>query len=244
VQGKNPIRPPIRSDGSRLEVKHIFPTLQGEGPYAGHPAVFVRLGGCNLACSFCDTDFEGYEPMPVTGIVENVKRLACPLPTPLPCTGEGRGGAADEGEGSKRLRELVVITGGEPLRQNIAPLCEALSADGFKVQIETNGTLWRPLPDGVDIVCSPKNTGGGYFPIREDLLPRVQALKFIISRHDPLYNHVGEVGQEKYHTPVYLQPMDEYDPKRNADNLEYATELAMRDGYRLSLQLHKLLGIE
>ena len=141
-------------------------------------------------------------------------------------------------------RKLVVITGGEPLRQNIAPLCEALLAADLKVQIETNGTLWRELPEGVDIVCSPKNTGDGYFPVREDLLPRVGAFKFIISKRDARYNHVADVGQKRYHTPVYVQPMDEYNEVRNTENVALALELATEHGYLLSLQMHKLLGIE
>jgi 7-carboxy-7-deazaguanine synthase len=232
MHGNNPIRPPVSGDGSQLEVKHIFPTLQGEGPYVGHPAVFVRLGGCNLACSFCDTDFEDYAPMALAEIISEVKRLAkVPLPNPPP-----------RGEGI--VRKLVVITGGEPLRQNIVPLCEALLAEGFKVQIETNGTLYQKLPEAVHIVCSPKNSGGGYFPIRTDLLPRLQALKFIISKSDEKYNHVGEVGQAQFGTPVYVQPMDEYDAVRNAENRAYAMELAQRHGYVLSLQMHKILGIE
>jgi len=225
MQGNNPIRSPINDDGAQLEVKTIFPTLQGEGPFTGHPAVFVRLGGCNLACTFCDTDFEGFAAIPVGGIIERVEELA-------------------KNETGQRVRQLIVITGGEPLRQNIAPLCEALLTAGFKVQIETNGTLFRPLPDNIDIICSPKNTGGGYFPIRGDLLPRLSALKFIISRFDEKYNRVGDVGQGAYPIPVYVQPMDEYDAKRNAENLSYAAELAQRHGYRLSLQTHKILGIE
>lgn len=220
MRGKNPIRKPLSHDGSVLEVKKIFPTLQGEGPYTGWPAVFVRLGGCNLACAFCDTDFEGYAEKTLAEIVAEVKKLA--------------------GD----TRKLVVITGGEPLRQNIVPLCEVLLKEGFKVQIETNGTLYRPLPEGVDIVCSPKNTGGGYFPVREDLLPRVHAFKFIISARDAHYDHVGDVGQGKFATPVYVQPMDEYDPKQNADNMALALKLATEQGYKLSLQTHKLLGIE
>ena len=147
-------------------------------------------------------------------------------------------------EDGKRVRDLVVITGGEPLRQNIVPLCEALLAEGFRVQIETNGTLFRPLPEEVSIVCSPKNTGAGYFSVREDLLPLVSAFKFIVSEHDQRYNHVGDVGQKKYTTPVYVQPMDEYDAARNAANKELAKRLAMTHGYILSLQMHKLLGIE
>ena len=224
MYGQNPIRAPMSHDGSSLEVKHIFPTLQGEGPFVGHPSVFVRLGGCNLACSFCDTDFEEFVPMALADVLVRVKELAQ--------------------EFGKRVRDLVVITGGEPLRQNIVPLCEALLADGFRVQIETNGTLFRQLPEAVSIICSPKNAGAGYFPIREDLLARVQAFKFIVSSHDKKYSHVGDVGQERYATPVYVQPMDEYDAARNAANVQLAKELAMTHGYILSLQMHKLLGIE
>lgn len=219
MHGTNPIRKPLTHDGSSLEVKSIFPTLQGEGPYTGWPSVFVRLGGCNLACSFCDTEFEEYREMLLSTVVEEVKMLA------------------------GHSRKLVVITGGEPLRQNIAPLCEALLAAGFKVQIETNGTLWRELPEGVDIICSPKNTNGRYMPVREDLLARVSAFKFIISARDAHYNHVGEVGQDTFNTPVYVQPMDEYHETRNSNNLALAMKLAAEYGYRLSLQTHKILGI-
>lgn len=225
MRGQNPIRQPLHDDGAVLEVKSIFPTLQGEGPYTGVPAVFVRLGGCNLACSFCDTDFEEFSKLGLTGMLNEVKRLA----------------ADQQG---MRVRHLVIITGGEPLRQNIIPFCEQLIADGFKVQIETNGTLFRPLPSEVDIVCSPKNTGQGYSPVRDDLLARVTAFKFIISKRSALYNHVADVGQGMYHTPVYVQPMDEYDDRKNADNLAYALELSQQHGYRLSLQTHKLLGID
>lgn len=225
MKGSNPIRPPAKGDGTRLEVKHIFPTLQGEGPYAGHPSVFIRLGGCNLACHFCDTDFEDFSESSIDDIVQTVCRMAL----------NAQGG---------RSRHLVVITGGEPLRQEIAPLCKLLLAEGFKVQIETNGSLYRKLPVGVDIVCSPKNTGAGYFPVRDDLLARINAFKFIIAKDNPRYNHVAEVGQSLYHTPVYVQPMDEYDADKNAQNHAYALELAEQYGYIVSLQTHKILGIE
>ncbi|NBO18786.1 MAG: 7-carboxy-7-deazaguanine synthase QueE [Proteobacteria bacterium] len=218
--GNNPIRPPVKSDGQILEVQQIFPTLQGEGPFTGHPAVFIRLGGCNLACSFCDTEFESFAPMPLSAIMASVQELA--------------GG----------VRRLAVITGGEPMRQNIVPLCEALLAAGYTVQIETNGTLLQPVPPQVHIVCSPKNAGRGYSPVREDVLARAQALKFIISHRDPLYREVPELGQSQFATPVYVQPMDEYDPEVNATNRAYAAQLAQEFGYILSLQTHKILGID
>lgn len=218
MHGKNPIRPPVQGDGSILDVQAIFPTLQGEGPYAGWPAVFVRLGGCNLACEFCDTEFENFYPVLVNDILLKVHHLA---------------------EGTSKL---VVITGGEPLRQPIELLCSSLIGMGHKVQIETNGTIFRELPPKVEIICSPKNTGKGYFPIRPDLLARVNAFKFIISDSLPAYRDIADMGQGDI--PVYVQPMDEYDPAKNAANLKRATEIAMQKNCRLSLQLHKIAGIE
>lgn len=223
--GKNPIRKPETGDGMTLQVQHMFPTLQGEGIFTGWPSVFVRLGGCNLACHFCDTEFEEFKPLGIYEILGQVQKLA-------------------KNEQGQRIRKLVVITGGEPLRQNIVPLCEALLADGFGVQIETNGTLFQNIPSGVDIVCSPKNTGQGYFPIRADLLPRISAFKFIISSGSPDYSDVAEVGQSEHNIPVYVQPMDEYDAARNQANRDRALHLAMQHGYRLSLQTHKMLDIE
>ena len=222
--GKNPIRPPVASDGSRLDVVNIFPTLQGEGPFVGYPSVFVRLGGCNLACSFCDTEFEAFHAMSLEEILAEVENKAQ--------------------EAARRVRHLVVITGGEPFRQNIAPLCERLIAGGFDVQIETNGTLWRELPPEVHIICSPKISNGSYHPLRADLLARVNALKFIISADHPEYHAVSEVGQTAHRIPVYVQPMDEYNDAKNAANRAHAAHLAQREGYRLSLQLHKILEIE
>lgn len=219
MRGKNPKRGIQNGSGDELAVKHIFATIQGEGPHAGVPAVFVRLGGCNLACDFCDTDFEDFSSMMLVDILARVNTLA---------------GA----------RKLVVITGGEPLRQPLMPLCEALLDAGYRVQVETNGTLFRELPRDVDIVCSPKNTGEGYFPLREDLLARVNALKFLVSRARADYADVPDVGQGKFGIPVYVQPMDEYDEKKNLENLRYAAEIAQRRGYRLSLQTHKIVGIE
>lgn len=223
MHGTNPIRPPVKGDGSTLDVVEMFPTLQGEGPFAGQPSVFVRLGGCNLACSFCDTEFEDFRPIATEDIVRDVKFMAA--------------------EDGARVRELVVITGGEPLRQPIGPLCDALLEEGFSVQIETNGTLWRPLPEQVHIVCSPKASGGSYHPIRTDVLSRAQALKFLISAEDAAYADVVEVGQSAYDLPVYVQPIDAYDEAKNKANLAKASALAAQHGYHLSLQMHKIWGI-
>ncbi len=218
--GYNQIRPPVKGTGEVLQLQEIFTTIQGEGPYAGTPAVFVRLGGCNLACSFCDAEFESFYDLQTKDIVEEVV---------------------------KRCRDhtisLVVITGGEPLRQPIGYLCDLLVEAGLKVQIESNGTLYRPLPEAVEIVCSPKNTGKGYAAIRPDILEQTIAIKFIISATDPHYKDIAEVGQNQYHIPVYLQPMDEHNIEKNQKNMDYAKDMAIAKGLNLSIQLHKIMGI-
>ena len=221
--GNNPILPPIKTNGQNLDVQDIFATFQGEGMFTGVPSIFIRLGGCNLACKFCDTEFDSYQKLPLLKVILKTKRLA-----------EKNG---------KRISDLVVITGGEPLRQNIVPLCKALLKEDFKVQIETNGTLFQDLPKRVSVVCSPKNPTGKYYPIRPDLLPKISAFKFLISAGNKNYNFVPDVGQGHYQTPVYLQPIDEYDERKNQRNRQLVLKLARQNGYCLSLQTHKFWGI-
>ncbi|PIR32094.1 MAG: radical SAM protein [Alphaproteobacteria bacterium CG11_big_fil_rev_8_21_14_0_20_44_7] len=211
--GKNPIRKPAKGDGATLEVVKIFPTIQGEGPHAGKPAIFIRLGGCNLACNFCDTEFEDFNTLPLDDILQKVEE--CHI-----------------------NQSLIVITGGEPLRQPIAKLCAALIARNFTIQIETNGTLYQDLPPQVEIICSPKTKTA----LRPDLLKRITAFKFLISKHNADYSKVPNIGQTSQ--PIYIQPIDEYDAKKNQDNLELAKSIALEKGYNLSIQLHKIIGVE
>jgi 7-carboxy-7-deazaguanine synthase len=97
--GKNPIRP-IVFNPKQLAVESIFYTIQGEGPFAGMPSLFIRLAGCNLACHFCDTQFETQADNPQDWEIVANRILAFPI----------------------HQRRLVVVTGGEPMRQNWAPL--------------------------------------------------------------------------------------------------------------------------
>lgn len=222
--GKNPIRKPEKGDGTTLQVQEIFATFQGEGPFVGHPAIFIRLGGCNLACSFCDTEFESFKEKSLHDILNKTNELSGKFKANF-------------------THKLVVITGGEPFRQPIEKLCDELINLGHKVQIETNGTIFRNINKDVTIICSPKTTAK-YATIRDDLLQRIDCLKFIISATNPLYKNIGDVGQSKYNTPVYVQPMDEYDSGKNKQNLEYTIKLASENGYNISLQTHKIMGID
>ncbi len=221
--GKNKILKAENHDGNKLQVQEIFATFQGEGPYAGHPSVFVRLGGCNLACDFCDTEFDSFQEKSLDEILSEVLKLS-------------------KNETGEIIRKLVVITGGEPLRQPISKFCEELIKLEFLVQIETNGTLFRDLPQEVKIICSPKISNGKYHAIRADLLDRIDAFKFIISKNKKEYSDIAEIGQGKT-IPVYVQPMDEYDEAKNRENIELTLELANKYGARISLQTHKILKI-
>lgn len=242
--GKNVTRHQQLDPLGNLWVKEVFLTIQGEGPLAGMPAIFVRLGGCNLRCWFCDTDFEA-DTQPLTEVddlVAQIQAVAC--------------------EDNPRL---VVLTGGEPLRQNVIPVVRELTHDLYDVQIETAGTLYVPGLEvyfgnrypGNWIVCSPKTP-----TLNRDLVPLIRSYKYIVSasgqesldgipmsRTQPLNKGERKAQLVTLARPtvdldqVFLQPMDEYDPAKNAANVARAQELCMRHGYRLSLQLHKQLGL-
>ena len=227
--------------GTSLDVQSIFLTLQGEGPFTGHRAVFVRLAGCNLQCPSCDTDYtSNRQTMTIEVILSAIQ-------------------AAHSHVRSFHIRTLplVVITGGEPMRQNLGPLLLSLKHFGFRVQVETNGTYpitaqeafheWR----SVTIVCSPK-TGKVH--------PTIQALancfKYVMS-HDSVNPVDGLPMRALNHTaspqvsrpdnrqlPIYLQPMDAKDAITNRKNQEAVLESCLKFGYMLQLQTHKLLDIE
>jgi organic radical activating enzyme len=231
---QKPLKASHREDG-RLSVFSVFPTIQGEGPHAGRPAIFIRLAGCNLQCIGCDTSYTS-EKEPITPAA-----LALAVNNKLSDIAK-----------SQVLRWLVVITGGEPFRQNIAPLCSALLRSEFDIQIETNGTLYNSeLPAGVEIVCSPK-TGS----LHKGLVERgIDALKYVVEAdyidNDGLPTRVlGSPSKIAKPPPyydrrkIYIQPMDSYDPSQNKRNLSAAIESCLLFGYNLCLQTHKIVGLE
>lgn len=229
MHGANPLRSRERSDGQVLKLQGApFLTIQGEGPYAGLPAVFVRLWGCHLACQFCDTDFESEER---AWSIYDIAR-AC------------------------RGVSLVVLTGGEPMRQNLAPLIALLYA-GHAVQIETAGSFWwEELQNlaSLKIVVSPKTPH-----VHPEIRKMAYAWKYIISESQIIdvdgfpvtdTQDRGSRARPLAKPPtdfpgmnVYLQPMDEGDELRNRKNLNRCIRLAKTHGYRVSLQQHKIMGV-
>lgn len=115
---------------NKYRVNEIFYSIQGEGRWAGRAAIFIRFSGCNLTCSFCDTDFKDFEEMDESDILDRVQSI---------------GGEC----------KFIVLTGGEPTLQVDDTLVDMLHHQGYYLSMETNGT--HPVPQGIDwVTCSPK----------------------------------------------------------------------------------------
>lgn len=211
--------------GAMYQVKEIFPTLQGEGAQAGHAAVFLRFAGCNLwsgreadregaVCRFCDTDFVGTDG-PGGGRFGTPAALARAVAAAWPSRDEGH--------------RLVVCTGGEPLLQLDDLLIDALHAMGFRVAVETNGTI--AAPEGLDWICvSPKSTA----PIAQRT---GDELKLVYPQADAPPERFASLGFRHF----FLQPMDGPDrAKATAAAVEYCRA---HPQWRLSVQTHKMIGI-
>lgn len=215
-------------------VKEIYYTLQGEGAQAGRAAVFCRFAGCNLwtgreadraeaQCSFCDTDFVGTDGQN-GGRFETAAALARHLKALWP-----------DAPGAP----YVVCTGGEPLLQLDAPLIDALHAEGFEIGVETNGTL--PAPEGIDWLCvSPKADA----PV---VITDCDELKLVYPQPLAPPERFLHIRASHY----FLSPMaspsipDAGEDPVKQSNTHRATEYCLRHPrWRLTLQMHKLLGID
>ena len=208
----------------------MFRTIQGEGRFSGYPAFFIRLFGCNLQCPLCDTDYtsneEVYRPYK---LAEKVKEANLPL---------------------------VVITGGEPLRQNIMPFIWSVP-DKYIVQIETNGTIFdRAVAiSRAHITISPKTTKIASEWYESPYVIGNCTWKYVldhksVSITDGLPNDVLGMGLPPARPPewvstesIFLQPMHTNDPKYNEKCLKAVIESATKYGYRISLQTHKIMDL-
>ena len=204
-------------------VNDIFYTLQGEGHNTGRAAVFVRFAGCNLRCPFCDTEFDTFQPMNASQILQAI--------APYPA-------------------RFIVLTGGEPTLQVDEAFVDLLHQHGYEVAMESNGL--RPAPQNIDwLTVSPKKSGeesverGEWRVEGGERMP--DELKLVFDEHtDPeafLKNLKPQTSNLK--PLLYLQPCDMGDAQRNAAIMERCIDyIKHHPQWRLSLQTHKLIGIE
>jgi 7-carboxy-7-deazaguanine synthase (Cx14CxxC type) len=205
-------------------VKEIFYSIQGEGYYSGRPAVFCRFSGCNLwsgkeedreqaLCKFCDTDFVGTDGID-GGLYKTAGLLAKKISQHWPQANE---------------RRFLVCTGGEPLLQLDAALIAALHEENFEIAVETNGTII--VPAGINWICVSPKAG-------------VQLAQASGHELKLVYPQAG-AEPEKYaklnFRYFFLQPMDNVDREEaTRRTLKY---VLAHPKWRISLQLHKILGV-
>lgn len=210
-----------------LLVTSVFYTLQGEGPFSGRPAIFVRLAKCNLNCSFCDTFFDSGEVLTFDQLNVKIDEAirsyfhSQGLVTPQWASSTHR-------EHTYHRGVVLIITGGEPaLQSNLIAYLNSVSVCYADIQIETNGTIplefdERSLP--ITVVCSPKchEKTQRYLTPSDAMLARAHYLKFVVSA-DPespyhtipqwadnwLHEHDGKAYVQR-DREIYVSPMNIY----------------------------------
>ena len=221
-------------------ITEIFKSIQGEGTRAGLPCIFVRLTGCNLRCTWCDTAyaFHGGKKMSVDEVLARVDELA------------GRRGAES---GPTATVPLVELTGGEPLLQEeIYPLAEKLLAAGYTVMIETSGErhvgrLPRDLIKIVDVKCPDSGEADTFEMGNLDALTANDEVKFVLStrrdyefaRDFTAQHRLAERVRQVLFSPVFDDPQGKWQGLEPRQLVEWI----LADGLpvRLGLQLHKFV---
>lgn len=205
-----------------LLVTSRFFTLQGEGPYRGHPAYFIRLAKCNLACSFCDTYFDSGEWRNFTSLLEEADQV-------IEHFFKSRNLATPSWAQGLAKKMVLVITGGEPsLQHNLSAFLEMAQPYFQATQIESNGISVLPdLPKSTTLVVSPKclekeDKVIRYLQPNPKMLERADSLKFVMSApEDDKYVPYSDIPiwahewAKKTNKPLFISPMNMYQKEPN-----------------------------
>jgi 7-carboxy-7-deazaguanine synthase len=227
-----------------MVITEIFRSIQGESTHAGLPCIFVRLTGCNLRCTWCDTAYAFYGGMRMT--VDEVIARVSDLSGASPDASAGRSGLA------QRI-SLVELTGGEPLLQaEVVPLAERLLAGGYTVLIETSGErfvgrLPREVIKIVDVKCPDSGEADSFETKNLDAISANDEVKFVLStrrdyefaRDFTLQHQLSQKVRAVLFSPVFDDPEGKWQGLQPRTLVEWI----LADGLpvRLGLQLHKFV---
>jgi 7-carboxy-7-deazaguanine synthase len=221
----------------QYKINELFETIQGEGSFTGQPSIFIRLQGCPVGCSWCDTKHTW--EIELSDEVSQNTMLAKEQETSQWAAMTVDQILALVKEKSFQAKHIV-ITGGEPCMVDLTPLCEAFELREYSTQVETSGTFYISVSNKCWVTVSPKiNMRGGYTILNSAMI-RANEIKHPVATE----HHVSELKEllaehNIKSTPIYLQPISQ---KPRATELAIATCIA--NNWRLSVQVHKYLGIE
>lgn len=218
-------------------VNEVFETIQGEGYFTGTPAIFVRLQGCPVGCSWCDTkhtwellEQNKVDPKLVISVDGIVGRWAYLDVTSI----------VDIFQKENFTAKHVVITGGEPCLYDLTDLTTGLHQAGYKTQIETSGTFTIMCPDDTWVTVSPKMNMKGGFKVLTQALERANEIKHPVATEKHIAQLDGLLsGMNVDDKVICLQPISQ---KERATAVVMQT--CIQRNWRLSIQTHKYLDID
>jgi len=216
---------------TKLPVMESFYTLQGEGYHQGRAAYFIRLGGCDVGCVWCDVkdswDADAHSKFSIDEIVSKVNREWEMV--------NGKSGIENEKREATNQKPIIVITGGEPLMHNLDELSQALQTKGFETNIETSGS--SALSGSWNWIClSPKKFKA---PLPE-ILPFANELKIVVFNKSDFDWAETYAAQVNANCKLYLQP--EWDKAATVTPL-IIDYIKANPQWRLSLQIHKYINV-
>ncbi|MDC1256026.1 7-carboxy-7-deazaguanine synthase QueE [bacterium] len=219
------------------KINELFETIQGEGAFTGQPSIFIRLQGCPVGCSWCDTkhtwEIELSDKVSTSQMLDKAQE-----------TDHWADLSVDEIfaviQEKNYQAKHVVITGGEPCMVDLTPLCAMLESHGLSCQIETSGTFEIRTTNDCWVTVSPKvNMRGGY-KILNSAMNRANEIKHPVATEQHVDDLKQLLAEHKItKTQVYLQPISQ---KQRATEL--AIKTCIENDWRLSVQVHKYIGIE
>ena len=198
-----------------MKINEIFSSIQGEGPYSGTPATFIRVTGCvQPYCKFCDTAYSWKEgkDMPLEEIMEEVKYLPS---------------------------KFVVVTGGEPYAaEGIYELLNALMRGGYATQTETSGKAPVDVVTGTTIVCSPKWYDDG-FVVTDSALKNATYFKFVVGNDKDFRRAKKFILDNKLRpSGCYLMPLSTFDEEKDREIRKTVWDHCVRNNINYSPRLH------